>query len=101
MHPAMRRRNSLSKAPDYSAKGDTASLLKGLKRTPSDVDYKPASDDSTKRCHECKNYGKPGQPESDCKRVVGIVKAEGVCDLFAQRSYDDDDGGGIEIRLKL
>lgn len=94
VHPLFqKRRDSLSRAPDYSTKRDTIAFLKREKQSPSDVDYKPASDDSKKRCHECVNYGKYGQPEADCKKVVGIVKAEGVCDLFRQRKYDDDEVG--------
>lgn len=90
MHPAMRRRNSLSKAPDYSTKRDVADLASGKKKSFEEVNYLPASDGSKKRCHECANYLKPGQAESDCAKVISIVKAEGVCDLFKQRDYHDD-----------
>lgn len=85
--PWQQPRNSLTRAPGRE----------GTKRTPSDVDYKPASDDSKKRCHECRNYEKYGEPESSCSEVVGIVKAEGICDLFIQRAYSPQ-GITIEIR---
>lgn len=97
--PWLSKRTSLTRAPDYSGKRDTEAYLKGSKKSPSEVDYKPASEDSKKRCHECMNYGKPGEPEADCGVVVGIVKAEGVCDLFAQREYKKPDTGlVIEVR---
>lgn len=73
-----------------SAKKDTVAFLKGTKKSPSDADYKPASSDSKKRCHECANYGKPGSHESDCKKVIGIVVAEGVCDFWQQRKYEEE-----------
>lgn len=92
------RRNSLSRGPDYSGKSDVRAVLSGQKKTPSEADYKPASDDSKKRCHECANYGKPGEPEADCGVVVGIVKAEGVCDMFTQRDYSQSGGLVIEVR---
>lgn len=86
--PWQKVHNSLTRAPGRE----------GTKRTPTDVDYKPASDDSKKRCHECMNYGKYGEPEADCGVVVGIVKAEGVCDLFTQRDYSAPGPITIEIR---
>lgn len=84
MHPAMRKRTSFSKAPDFSAKRDTESVLKGEKKVPTEVDYRQAPVDSKERCHECLHYSKPGSSESDCAKVVGVVRAEGVCDLFKQ-----------------
>ena len=91
-------RDSQSKATPVAGSKDVMSLLSGKKKTPSDADYKPASSDSTKRCHECMNYGKPGAPESDCGVVIGIVKAEGVCDMFAQREYAQPGTVTIEIK---
>lgn len=96
--PWMNKRNSLTPAPDYSAKRDVKAFLSGAKKTPSEADYKPASEDSNKRCHECANYGKPGEPEADCGVVVGIVQAEGVCDMFTQRDYSEPGQIVIEIR---
>lgn len=84
MHPAMRKRKSFAKAPDFAAKNDAVAMLKGEKKGPSEVDYRPASRESKDRCSECISYKRKGQSESDCDRVVGIVKAEGVCDLFKQ-----------------
>ena len=81
-------RTSLTRAPGRE----------GTKRTPTEADYKPASEDSKKRCHECRNYGRPGEPESDCGVVVGIVKAEGVCDMFTQRDYSVPSPVVIEVR---
>lgn len=99
VHPMFRpRRTSFTKAPDYSTRADVAAVVSGSKKTPTEADYKPASDDSKKRCHECANYGKPGEPEADCSKIVGIVKAEGVCDLFSQRDYT---AGGTEIVIKV
>lgn len=86
-HPYFGRKRSFAKGPDFSAKNDTVAVLRGDKKTPTSVDYRAASVDSKKRCHECKFYSKYGSPESDCDKVVGVVKAEGVCDLFAQRDY--------------
>jgi hypothetical protein len=86
--PWMTPRTSLTRAPGRE----------GTKRTPSEADYKPASDDSKKRCHECKNYGKYGEPEADCGIVIGIVKAEGVCDMFTQREYTSNQQIVIEVR---
>jgi len=100
VHPMHdKKRFSLSKAPDYSAKRDTEDVLSGKKKTPSEADYKPASNNSNQRCHECMNYGKPGEPVSDCGVVIGIVKAEGVCDMFCQREYDKP-GSGVVIEIR-
>lgn len=93
MHPAMKKRTSFSKAPDYSAKRETEAVLRGDKKTPNEVDYKPVPTDSRKRCSECVSYLRVGQSESDCSKVIGIVKAEGTCDLWAQRDYADDNAG--------
>jgi len=88
VHPMHdKKRFSLSKAPDFSAKRDTEDVLKGTKQTWSDVDYMPAAKNAIKRCSECKFYKRTGQPESDCAKVVGIVKGEGVCDVFAQGEF--------------
>lgn len=106
VHPAFRpKRTSFTKAPDYSAKADTVSVLKGEKKVPNDpdVDYRPASYTSKDRCSECEFYKRVGQSESDCEKIVGIVKAEGVCDLFKQRDYSQDvesDDNTITIKIK-
>lgn len=97
----LRRRDSLSKGPDYSAKGETVAFLKGIKKAPNEVDYKPVPTDSVKRCHECVSYRKPGQPESDCAKVVGVVKAEGTCDLWKQRSYENEAPGAGEKKTEI
>lgn len=88
-HPLFQRRNSLSKAPDYSAKQDTRDVLSGKKKTWPEVEYSPAKQDDPKRCHECVNYLKPGQEKSDCAKVVGVIQAAGVCNLWKQREYND------------
>lgn len=85
---------------------DATDVLAGKKKTWTEVDYRPASMDSTKRCHECKFYKHPGMPESDCERVIDIVKAEGTCDLFSQRDYfadkpAGDSGKKTEIVIRL
>lgn len=97
--PWQKPRTSFTRGPDYSAKQDAVGLLRGNKKTPSEADYKPATDDSKKRCHECRNYGKPGESESDCGVVVGIVKAEGVCDMWTQRPYDAPSTTEIVIKV--
>lgn len=89
MHPAMKKRTSFAKAPDFSAKRDTESVLKGEKKVPTEVDYRQAPVDSKERCHECSFYNKPGSSESDCAKVVGVVRAEGVCDLFRLRAVGE------------
>lgn len=95
----MKTRKSNTRGPDYSAKRDTEAILSGQKKTPSEADYKPATADAKQRCHECKSYSKFGEPESDCKKVVGIVKAEGICDLFSQRDYSDTKEAGVVISI--
>lgn len=97
----LRSRNSLAKAPDYSAKQATEQYLSGQKKTWSEVHYLPASEDSAKRCHECAYYLKPGQPESDCAKVIDVVKAEGVCDLFTQRQYNDKPATGNKAHVTI
>lgn len=89
MHPAMKKRTSFSKAPDFSAKRDTEAVLRGEKKTPTEADYRQAPVDSKNRCHECQHYNKPGSSESDCSKVIGVVRAEGTCDLFAKRTTTD------------
>lgn len=105
VHPMFKKRLSFSKAPDYSAKADTVAFLKKEKQTPSEADYKPASGDSRRRCHECKYYSKFGEPESDCQKVIGIVVAAGTCDVWAQRDYPQNapnsGSNPIEITIKL
>ncbi len=81
------RRTSLTPAPDYSAKQQVKEMLS--KKSKEETDYKPASMGSEKRCHECANYMKPGQSESDCRKVIDIVVADGVCDLWQQRDYSE------------
>lgn len=102
--PYFARRDSSAKGPDYSAKMDTVAYLKGEKKVPNDpeVDYRQAPYAAKQRCSECKSYKRIGQSESDCEKVVGIVKAEGVCDLFEQRDYDKDpeDDNTITIKIK-
>ena len=101
VHPMFQpKRNSFSKGPDYSAKRDTAAVLSGEKKTFSEAHYRPASQDGKKRCHECKFYQKPGQAESDCAKVIGVIKAEGVCDLWSQRDYSKT-SGGTEITVSI
>jgi hypothetical protein len=80
---------SLAPGPDYSAKNDSVALLKGDKKTHKEVDYRLGPQDDKKRCHECKSYQKPGQESSDCARVIGVIQAEGTCDLWSQRSYGE------------
>jgi hypothetical protein len=83
------KRTSSTPAPDYSSKGDAAAVASGEKKTFNEAHYRPASQDGKKRCHECKSYLKPGQPESDCAKVISVVKAEGYCDLWSQRDYKE------------
>lgn len=102
MHPAHRKRTSFAKGPDLSGKNDTLAYLRGDKKTPTEADYRQAPVDSKARCHECQSYQKPGQGESDCARVVGVVKAEGVCDLFSQRtSVPESEFQRTEITIRL
>lgn len=106
MHPMhQKKRLSLSKAPDYSTKAAVADVASGRKKTPGEVDYRPAAKDALKRCHECVSYTKPGEPESECTKVVGTVVQGGVCDLWVQRDYDytdntDKTGTTVEISIK-
>lgn len=101
MHPGMQRKDSLAKGPDYSGKAATLAYLRGEKKVPSEVDYKPASTDSKKRCSECVSYLRVGQAESDCSKVIGIVKGEGTCDLWVQRDYSDDHKPATEITIHV
>lgn len=92
-HPLFGRKVSTVKPRDYSARDDTAAVLKGEKKVPSDVDYRPAPFGSSKQCHECKFYTKFGESESDCKRVVGVVRAEGLCDIWEKRTEEPSGEG--------
>lgn len=76
-----------SKPHDYSAKKDAEAVLTGKKKTHKEVDYRLGEKDGPRRCHECKSYQKPGQESSDCARVIGVIRAEGTCDLWSQRDY--------------
>ncbi len=97
------RRTSLTPGPDYSAKKDTLAFLKGTKKSLSDVNYTQAPYGSKDRCSECKFYEHPGQKDSSCEKVVGIVSGDATCDLFSQRDYALDsapDKPGLEITIR-
>lgn len=88
-HPMFEIIISATKGPDYSAKNDAKALIRGEKKTFDEVHYQPAGEDSKRRCHECVSYLKPGQQQSDCAKVISVVQAEGVCDLWKQRNYGE------------
>lgn len=81
-HPFAAKRQSFAKGPAH---------LQNSKKTFSEAHYVPAGQDSKKRCHECKFYEHPGNKESSCAKVIGVVSADGVCDLFSQRNYAEAD----------
>ena len=64
------------------SKFDTRAVLDGARKLKSEVNYRPADKDAEKRCSECKYYVSPGDPQSDCAKVVGQVESYGVCDLW-------------------
>lgn len=99
--PWQNTRDSQSKGPDYSAKGDVKSLLQGSKKTHSESHYRPAEDDSKMRCSECEYYVKPGQPRSDCRKVIGVIEAEGTCDLYKARTSEPPVAGGMTITISM
>lgn len=105
VHPLFRKRASNTPAPDYSGKAETLAFLRKEKKGQEEADYRPASGDSKKRCHECASYQKPGDKESSCAKVIGVVVAEGVCDLWTQRDYSSDPVGTkkppTEITIRL
>lgn len=83
--PWLQKRDSPAKGPDYSAKNDTKAVFSGRKVLRSEANYRPAKEDSFKQCSECEYYENPGQPKSSCAKVVGVIDAEGVSDLFRER----------------
>lgn len=103
MHPSQRpKRTSFTKGPDLTGKLDTLAFLRGEKKTPTEADYRQAPVDSKARCHECQSYQKPGQSESDCAKVVGVVRAEGTCDLFSERTTPvPSETRSTEITIRL
>lgn len=78
----METNNSYTK-PGVDAKRDAVGVLSGDKRLKSETNYRHP-EDTDKICLSCKFYEKAGESESSCSRVVGIVKAEDVCDLWGQ-----------------
>ena len=94
------RRTSYSKAPDYSAKQNVEDVLSGAKKTFKESHYQPAQQDSLKRCSECKFYKKPGNDKSDCDKVIGVIEADGYCDLFIQKDYRKDSTPNIVIEIR-
>lgn len=80
------KRTSFTKAPDYSGPSDTEAVLSKKKVTPVDADYSPASANARARCIECEYYLQKGKAESDCAKVIGLVVANGTCDLYEQAS---------------
>ena len=72
------------------------------KKTKEQTNYRSAEAVDTKQmCSECQNYITPKNPESACKKVVGFVKADAVCDLFsARRSPEAPSGPTITITIR-
>lgn len=80
-----------------STKKDARQVLAGEKSLKSEVHYRPQSEDSEKVCFECINYCNRGEPQGECDKVVGLVTAGWVCDLWQQAPPDaDGDNDGDE-----
>lgn len=66
-------------------KMEVAQRLQG-KRSKENVSYRPSHERETKiSCAECENYQFPGQAESTCAKVAGMVEGRDVCDIFTRR----------------
>lgn len=66
------------------SKFDARGVLMGERKLKSEANYRVADGDSLKRCSECLYYVSPGQPQSDCEKVVGQVESFGTCDLWTE-----------------
>lgn len=57
------------------------------KKTKEAANYRPQNNmETTETCNECKHYEKPGEKYSSCRKVVGLVKGDDVCDLYKARA---------------
>lgn len=90
MHPSTARKQSI------------VDRLSGKQSKESAV-YRDGNEALTKSsCAECENYLYPGQAESSCAKVAGVVEARSVCDLFTPRvSEHGDRGQGVELNISL
>lgn len=89
MHPATRRKQSI------------VDRLSG-KQSKESATYRDGNEANTKSsCAECEYYLHPGQAESSCGKVAGVVEARSVCDLFTPRVSEHGNGQGVELNISL
>lgn len=79
--------------PGEFRRGEVVDRLAG-KTSKEQVNYRPGETaDAKSSCGECEHFLTPGQPNSGCRRVAGVVEAIGLCDLFAPRASEYGDQG--------
>lgn len=62
--------------------------------------YRPQENaDSKEFCSECVHYLQPGEENSSCRRVAGIVEAHYVCDMFVPRESQGQTAPQIVINV--
>jgi len=85
-------------APDKRRRAYVVDRLTG-KVSKEEANYRPHDNAETKdTCAECEHYLIPGQENSSCRRVAGIVRAEDTCDLFAARAVE---GGTVQPQMNI
>jgi len=80
-----------TKAPFITRKGevrrrDIVARLSGEKVTKELANYRAGKGRTV--CMECAHYESPESTAAGCRRVIGPVEAQDVCDLFADSSYN-------------
>lgn len=83
-------RKSNAPAPSYRAKNDVKAMLTGEKKSQTEVNYMQAPYGSKNRCSECEYYCEPTQKDSPCSKVVGVISADGICDLYEDRKAPEE-----------
>ena len=84
--------------PDKERKSLVADRLGG-KVTKEEANYRPHDNaDRKDTCAECDSYLTPGEAQSSCRKVAGLVEAEDTCDLWAARVSE---GTGIQPQTQI